>query len=132
MDERDRGDVRAWFLAEFEEVEKGEGEEKEHFDVGQSSKGTTEGARENVGLGETEPAREGVNTPGRPGTTSERNMVPLRGEERYAKQEWAVARLRKSNGSACGGIKTSSGRCNVINFKTQRVGGSPGVLVLYK
>lgn len=134
MDERDRGNVRARFQAGFEEVEKGEGEEKEHFDVGQSSKGTTEGARENVGLWETEPAREGVNIPKRPGTTSERNMVPLRGEERYAEQEWAVARLRKSDGYACVGIKTPSGRCDVTDFKMQRVGGSVqvSVLVLYK
>jgi hypothetical protein len=53
MDERDRGDVRAQFQAEFGEVEKGEGVEKDEFDIGQSSKGSTEGRRENAGVGET-------------------------------------------------------------------------------
>jgi hypothetical protein len=58
--------------------------------------------------------------------------VPLNGEERYAEMEWEIARLRKRNGSACDGVARALGRCGVLNFKKERVGSSPRVLVLYK
>jgi hypothetical protein len=40
--------------------------------------------------------------------------------------------LRKSDGSACVGVAGASGRCGVLDFKKERAGSSPGVLVLYK
>jgi hypothetical protein len=108
------------------------GNREEGGERGQRPEQGGEGERRDQGGSSQRQERETFGERGGGEEGRQKELVPLDGEERYAETEWGIARLRKSYESACVGVAGASGRCGVLDFKKERAGSSPGVLVLHK